>query len=751
MRQARVDLPANADFVIIGAGVAGVCELLRLMDRISSSYSIVLLEAGETLFPERGTSANQCGKLHLGLHYAGCVKTALRCLQDSVMLARMFPDCILHADDLGHPTRRGRHYVMSGSDFSPAEVRVVASALRDEYARLICIDPDNQVFGELDNFIVELDDGSYPEVAKVIPQPDKLCAVDEHVVLAYETAESQIDLEALRHRILMRVVLERISVGRDVRIFFGRKVLRIDREGLFHLGFSLAVECMESNERASLGTHVVVNCAWREAAQLDRSPDFARNQLYRAKVSLLVQLPEFRGAQNLNTCIFSVGPYCSITNLGNGTAILTYEPVTNIGEYRPGQDPALQQSQLGRLLRANGNHSAIVNNLKAGIRLGVERYIPAIAGFRILELRLGYVLQFVGSDQVNNIYAGRSSAHHSRLDSGVFMSVLGLVDVLALKMTYCAVLSDEAAVLAKYAYYRLRDRKFRKEIVVIPQVVLAISFMFSLFGLGFKVFTPSLYFARSVFQESALLAMLGIFLQVGCYYALKRLAYQGRLVKPIMIVITMFVLRNLFGRVLTDDFTQFRLEDLSESSYPTCGLEERGSALSQVGLFLSQGWDVVITTCIVYEITSAIFENMQDAARREEMGFKAYANQLLSFLKKGICLSLFSFIAKEWLDVFSQFINDQSFPGLIVSVLCIPVLFNLIQHLFHELRCSNFRSMLIISTKMLLHTVSLQLYQTSVAYPLSKERASDVGIFEKVCDLDVRHLSLVVPCLILLR
>ena len=429
------------DVVVIGAGFAGAFTAAELSKR--TQLSILMIDPGGDLIPPESSSYNQCYKLHTGMHYAGHLATAKQCLRDSIKFAREVPDCLLGASDSTLPWRRGRHYLMSNSLFKPDIVQSVSEALTAEYKKLVEEDENNKVFGEPENFIRVLKAEEYPYVAKSIPQPDMPCEEDiedelsprpvkkeAQVVLGLETPESQIDLTALRTHL-------RLKLEKSVQITFAARheVVRIRFEA-DSLNYALKVKNKESGEIQWVRTKGVVNCAWQNIENLDRDigyyvPD---NRLIRVKVSLLVRLPE--SLCQMNTCIFSIGPHCSITNLGDGTAIVTYEPITNVGHYAPGPNPEFSNPILSEIIGKKLSPTEGVGaDLANEIMRGAAYYVPEMSHATVEEVRVGYVKLFMDENEKFSLNK-KASPIHRRVEEGVKPVGLAYIENSGMKMTY---------------------------------------------------------------------------------------------------------------------------------------------------------------------------------------------------------------------------------------------------------------------------------------------------------------------------
>lgn len=413
---------------VIGAGISGSLAALKSAQK----YKILTLEAGKTVLPEASSSHNECYKLHTGAHFIGDIATAKHCLSRSVAFAREFPD-FLAGSDLLSPWRRGRHYIMSNSLVSVERAREVVLELQADYAQLVAEDEKNKVFGEPENFIKFLSKEDYPYLAETIPFYDSdNTKTEAHVALGIETAESQIDIDKLQG-----YVQQQIEEHSNITFMPSQEVTHIARDPSA-LGYLVTTKNAEGKKQ-TFKTRTIVNCAWQNIEILNKTlglsmPDDER--VVRIKVSVLVELSA--SLRNINTCIFSSGPYASITVLPNGTAVLTSERWTNAGSFKAG---IAMPGPISELLDNMTLNTAVGQHVAQQIVLDCASYLSeeARAEFQTLpikELRVGFV-KIKGPYTQQSIYQANSCVH-SRLEDGVEEFEAGFIANGAMKMTYAA-------------------------------------------------------------------------------------------------------------------------------------------------------------------------------------------------------------------------------------------------------------------------------------------------------------------------
>lgn len=414
---------------VIGAGSAGCLAALKSAEK---STKVLLLDKGTEVLPVASSSRNGCGKLHTGVHFTGDLATAQHCLQEAVALAREFPNFLV-SEDLLSPWRRGRYYIMSNSLVSVEKAKDIVCKLQDDYAQLVADDERNKVFGEPENFIRFLSQNDYPNIAKKIPfYGANGEETDIHVALGIETAESQIDMDKLQAD-----VQHQIEINPNITFMPSQEVSHIARDPS-SLGYLVTTK-NEKGEEQTFKTRTIVNCAWQNIETLNKTlglsmPDDER--VVRVKLSVLIELPE--SLRNMNTCIFSSGPYASITVWPDGTAVLTSERTTNAGFFKAGvpiPEPIKELLANMTLDKAEGQGVAQKMLFECASYLSEEVRAEFLAS-SIKELRVGFV-KIMGAYTKQSIYQANSCIH-ARLDDGVEEFETGFIANAAMKMTYAA-------------------------------------------------------------------------------------------------------------------------------------------------------------------------------------------------------------------------------------------------------------------------------------------------------------------------
>lgn len=269
-----------------------------------------------------------------------------------------------------------------------------------------------------------------------------------HVTLGIETPESQIDIKKLK------VYLEKELASYPSYTFVPNSEVNLIAFEKSTLNYSVEAKLLhgQPNKKNTYKGAGVVNCTWHNMEALDREIGYVaqdestlilpsgqkeviKNERFiRIKISLLVELPEV--LKSINTCIFSCGPHMSFTNLGDGTAVITYEPVTNAGAYLAGTtilNEKLQALYREKLIPDAG----MGKDFAQKIMEGAARYLPDLKNPNCIvkEVRLGHVKIFV-KDGKNFSLNDKDSAIHDRKETGVEEKGLCYLSHSGMKMTY---------------------------------------------------------------------------------------------------------------------------------------------------------------------------------------------------------------------------------------------------------------------------------------------------------------------------
>ena len=416
------------EVTVIGLGLSGSITALEMAQK----YKVLALERGKHAIPGESTTYAASNKLHTGVHYPRDITTAVHCLRGTIKFIRKYPTYVLDHQNPDAPSRRGMHYFMSNTDLGLDREEVVAfcEQLRGAYKKLIEDDPENKVLGEVDDFIQYVEPDACPShIAREVDYEREDGTTEKaHLLLGVKTHESQIDLKTFS-----AYLQEQLEGNSNITLRFNTTVKSMAyQSGSLDYTVNVVDTRQDKPRLISYATQGVVNCAWHEAENIDKTIGFfdpTDNMCIRAKASVVVTLP--KSLRDAGTCIFSSGAHASFTTQRNTSiegeehieAIVTYEPATNVMHYKAGShvtDPKLLD--LYKPTRDGAPNPQRVELAKR-IVAGAAKYIPELANYTKAELRIGFVKMQNPSQQEISLFK-RDSIIHKRTDYGT--KVLGL-------------------------------------------------------------------------------------------------------------------------------------------------------------------------------------------------------------------------------------------------------------------------------------------------------------------------------------
>lgn len=413
---------------IIGGGIAGCSAAVKLADE---GYKVILLESRSSLLA--GSSDDTPCRLGLGFHYPD-LKTAIRYLQDTINFVRTYKDVVPDLrvgidnikDQLLSPLCRGRYFITQNSLFEEEEIFAVYRKLKEEYARLVSLDPANAVFGPPEKFYTRLAVSAYADVVNL-----------DEVYLAIETAEQTLNWPAFK-----AYLINRISQHPNIDVRYNAEVTKIVPDDHQLNKFSVhyknatnlnslpsTADAVLDDEIAAVEANITINSAWNNIDAINKEsgiPVDLNSRTHRVKVIIEVQLPE--SLKNANSMFFCFGPHCSLTNVDNGKGWLTYEPVTNIHS----SNELLLPSELERLVQGLATPEEKEDYGKK-ILAGAEQYIPLLKDAKSLNAKFGVVIT-PGS---NADITSKESPIHIRNELGIRVHGYGSIDFPSMKLLFC--------------------------------------------------------------------------------------------------------------------------------------------------------------------------------------------------------------------------------------------------------------------------------------------------------------------------
>ena len=391
---------------VIGGGIAGCTSALKLA---GAGYKVDLYESAEHLL-SRTSDATPC-RLGVGFHYMD-TNTAILTLRTNIDLVRYLirktgNHFQVQNYDNGRFSPKRIYYVIAKETVVPLdEIREIFTQIREEYRRLVEKDPENAVFGPVENFYQEIDKMTLTGTIKV-----------EDVLTVYDTCESLFDWPLFKP-----FLIGEVHSNPKIKVHTETNVLSIQRG-----------EDLKMVVKSQLGDRqydFLVNSSWHNADQLNQNlevRDYHCQTINRVKCMAIVELP--KSLRN-KSFLFGYGPFCALSSRnieGRDTGYLTYEPVTNILQLQSDAQWTDEQKKY-----VNGE-IPISQKIELGHQIleGASQFIPDLKHAKFLELKMGVVRTDGGEV---DIYS--RDKHFARDFMGVYPLTLGIVVNEARKHTY---------------------------------------------------------------------------------------------------------------------------------------------------------------------------------------------------------------------------------------------------------------------------------------------------------------------------
>lgn len=389
--------------IVVGGGIAGVSTALKMA---KEGYKVVLVESRDELMV--GTSNNTPCRVGAGLHYVD-VDTAREYLRNTVLFLREYSEFLLTTKS----SLEGSDYaILSDSMFDYSQIAPAHIAVIDEYKKLIQLDPKNKVLGE-PNELIKF-------------QPDTPKYIKKSVTLM-KTSEQTLDWPKLR-----KYLINKVNETKSIRVLLKQEV----KSFINNKEEKCKIICKGGK---IITGDLIVNCTWQNIEKLNKTLGhfYVNRRTCRLKAMVEIILPEH--LRNIRTTFFCFGPHCAITNLGNGRAFLTYEPLTNMAKTTEIEMPEdinfwllygtnLSISELD--VKTNAK-SLIKYNLGIDIIKNANKYIEGIEEATLVNISFG----IVKTPGEVNIYS-KDSKHHSRSQSGVSSLELNVLVNESMKLLY---------------------------------------------------------------------------------------------------------------------------------------------------------------------------------------------------------------------------------------------------------------------------------------------------------------------------
>lgn len=498
--------------IVIGAGMAGVETALTLADE---GHRVILIEGKDRILS--GTSDRTPCRVGLGLHYADPV-TAKKYLRATIAFVRKYSEFLLKPSS---PELAGSDYlVMPDSHVQYPQIGSLHGELVAEYKALCEEDPANELFGNPNKLMVP---SAIPEMFDVERHPELRRPGSQHPAFCFRTKEVILDWPQLKEYLTERAQTHRniqVYTGTSVESIhkttpadMGRvqEIPSMDSKiatagssaddaadyGLLEettkwtyrvsdpsyiitckqttRGVELSAESSRTDEvfstsdvgfsrdgeHTTLTADIVVNCSWYDIRRLNSTYGLAsKPQTARLKAMVEVLLPE--NLRNIRTSFFCFGPYCAITNLGNGHAFVTYEPVTNMDQSSDENLP----TDMRRFLDGEAT-SEEKSDIAQRILDGASNYIPGINTAKVKNVTFGVVLTDGGAVDINDPH----SPHHLRTENGVQDHEFGFASNACMKLLYGVQNAQKIESIVKsYTYIQENINSFLEVFQDLPRI-----------------------------------------------------------------------------------------------------------------------------------------------------------------------------------------------------------------------------------------------------------------------------------------
>ncbi len=290
----------------------------------------------------------------------------------------------------------------------------------------------------------------------------------QKVVRVFDTAESQVDLNALRDQIQS----ENIKFIRDkiLTTHFSTRVERLEQVEVTEIENNVSVPKLKwkiiytnlvTKTRTFMLVDGVVNCTWQNIDELNKNLNFPKLSdsvdWVRPKVFAKVKMPLI--FESIPTTTFAVGAYCGFNNFGNGDGMMTYERVGSVFAYEAGTTPTAStvkdydylstekqqalQNELQAILKGDLSPSSpygrqYIDRIKEGVaRYYAGEYKEAILAMpdSDISIEVGFVINNLAPGQRIDVDS-KDSPHHARLESGLQPSAFAFCNLRGMKVSF---------------------------------------------------------------------------------------------------------------------------------------------------------------------------------------------------------------------------------------------------------------------------------------------------------------------------
>ncbi len=413
---------------VLGGGAGGVGTALELA---KAGYHVDLYEKKSELLA--ATSNQTPGRAGQGYHYVD-KETAKLYLKSTIEVAKHYPDCLLGVGDDPEASylRHGLYCIMKQAEdleeadkahasiFSKERVLETYDAIKEYYRTLVAEDPSNKIFGEPDDFYRVLT----PEEMQQYSETINLSLVD----IVVDTREQLLNWPKLRQELISEV-----SKNPYITVHLNSTVdnPKIKDSGI---GFTFTASGVPRE------ANVLINATWENIEALNQKLDIVTPRgfyTYRLKIIVTMELPP---DQQKHPSVFcAMGPHTMTSNMGNGTIMCTYSPVTNVSSWTTAEVP----KEYRRFLENNVKLQEEMEKATE-IREGASKYLPFILAALIIKTGYGIIKTIGGVDVFDP-----DSKVHTRRELGVEEKRIGVINNSCLKLLHFKMNGKEVLELVK--------------------------------------------------------------------------------------------------------------------------------------------------------------------------------------------------------------------------------------------------------------------------------------------------------------
>jgi len=193
-----------------------------------------------------------------------------------------------------------------------------------------------------------------------------------------------------------------------------------------------------NRKNQSVLSNFVVLCAWQNIEKINEYSGIKKSRVTnRIKILVTIQLPEKLFLHP--STFFCIGHFAMFSNMGDGTAKITYAPKTNYF-ISTSKSPFFQENEKGIFNEDEFVSYEEGKQIGQDIILGLSEYMPDIKKAKLLDAKSGIVKQIHQDNQEFFDLNNSTSNHHKRAYSGVEVKNKDktVINNSAIKLMYAA-------------------------------------------------------------------------------------------------------------------------------------------------------------------------------------------------------------------------------------------------------------------------------------------------------------------------